>query len=237
MKIGGVILARMSSSRLPGKALRPVGGRVLLDYVVDAAQRVKGLDQVILATSGDASDAPLVAFAQQRGIACFRGSLNHVAGRFLGAMEHHELDAALRINGDSPMHSPALMAQGVETFRRGEWDLVTNVHPRSFPYGMTLEVAGRRAMTDACEKMTGPDHREHVTAWFYQHPEMFRIKNLVAEDPGVGEVELTVDEPRDLERFAWIEERLGERLHEAAIPELAALAAAFEAAHPAEANA
>src|SRR4051812_7803637 len=117
MNIGAIILARLDSNRLPGKALRDIAGRPLVGYVVDLCRQVAGVDQVVLATSNRAVDEPLARFARSEGIACVRGDTEDVAGRFLYAMESTGFAGALRVNGDSPLNRPALLARAVEVFR------------------------------------------------------------------------------------------------------------------------
>src|SRR4051794_40319569 len=142
MKIGAIVLARMDSRRLPNKALRDVAGQPLIQYAFDACAATPGVDVTILATTNRTEDDALAGYAQQKGISCYRGSPDDVAGRFLSVIETFGLDAALRFNGDSPLHRANLLAEAVEIFRSGNWDLVTNVPGRSFPYGISVEVIG-----------------------------------------------------------------------------------------------
>ena len=149
MKIGAIILSRMDSTRLPGKALLDVGGRPLLSYALSFCQKIKGLDSIAIATSTRAVDNPLSDFARSNGISCIRGSLNNVAERFLSAMKVLNLDAAVRINGDSPLNNKTLIGDGIGLFRSGNFDLVSNVPARTYPYGISVEVVGRKAMEHA----------------------------------------------------------------------------------------
>jgi spore coat polysaccharide biosynthesis protein SpsF len=108
MSIGVIVQARMSSSRLPGKVLREVQGRALLGHLLDGLRQAKGPDTLLVATSVDPSDD-----------AVWRGPLDDVAARFLGAAEAASLDAAVRICADSPLLDPALVDQAVALFRLG----------------------------------------------------------------------------------------------------------------------
>ncbi|OJX68193.1 NTP transferase domain-containing protein [Magnetospirillum sp. 64-120] len=227
MKIGAVILARLDSRRLPGKALIQVAGRPLLGHVIDICRHVVGLDAIALATSDRPEDDVLETFAHAEGIACVRGSLDDVAGRFLTAMRQLNLDGALRLNGDSPLNRPALLSQAVERFRRGGWDLVTNVVGRSYPFGVSAEVIGYAAMERACTAMHIPEHREHVTKVFYDNPEQVRMDVLLNVEPGMNGVQLAVDDQTDLERFRWIAARRPDFIT-APLSDLVALARTFE---------
>jgi spore coat polysaccharide biosynthesis protein SpsF (cytidylyltransferase family) len=223
MKIGAIVLARFDSQRLPGKALRQVGDRALLGYAFDVCRRVTGVDVVLLATTTREVDEPLVEFARAEQVTCVRGDADDVADRFLSACDAHGLDAALRMNGDSPFNRPALLAEAVCIFRRGDADLVTNVPGRSYPFGVSAEVVATGALRAAYPRMT-PANREHVTQYFYEHPDTIRMHRMSSGREDLRGVQLAVDDAADLERFARLHARLGERFWSADVVELCALA-------------
>jgi len=204
VKIGAILLSRMDSTRLPGKALFDVGGRPLLSYALSFCQKIDDLDSIAIATSTRVVDDPLSDFAKFHGIPCIRGSLDDVAERFLSAMEVLNLDAAVRINGDSPLNNTHLLSDGIRLFRRGNFDLVSNVPARTYPYGMSVEVVGRKAMEYACSVMGDVQHREHVTKYFYDNQDKFDISIMTSGEPQFSEVQLAVDTREDFDRFVWI---------------------------------
>ena len=204
VKIGAVILSRMDSTRLPGKALIDVDGRPLLSYVLSFCQKINNLDSIAIATSTRAVDDPLSDFADVQGIPCIRGSLDNVAERFLLAMETLNLDAAVRINGDSPLNNTQILSDGIRLFRRGNLDLVSNLPARTYPYGMSVEVVRRKAMKYACSMMIDAQHREHVTKYFYDNQDKFDISLMTSEVAEFSGVQLAIDTREDLDRFEWI---------------------------------
>src|SRR5438552_13589075 len=103
MRIGAIIQARMTSSRLPGKVLQPMHGRPMLQYLLDRLSRASGVSDVIVATSGDRSDDPIERFCHAAGVKCVRGSLLDVAARFLDVLAAWPLDAFVRVSADSPL--------------------------------------------------------------------------------------------------------------------------------------
>jgi len=228
VKIGAIILARLDSRRLPGKALRDLNGRPLIQYAFDACAAVAGLDRIVLATTTLPEDDPLARYAEEHGVACFRGAVDDVAGRFLGAMEHCGLDAALRYNGDSPLNRPALLAEGVAAFREAQWDLVTNVPGRTYPFGISVEVVGAPIMQAACAAMTDAAQREHVTKFFYDVPTFARTRHLRAGEGGMSGIQLAVDDGDDMERVRFVLDRLGEPLRDAPLATIGALARAYD---------
>lgn len=200
MRIGAIIQARMTSRRLPGKVLAEVHGRPMMQYLLERLERCSELDAVVLATSTDPSDDPIESFCAERGVDCFRGSLENVAERFREAAQRHELDVFVRLCADSPLLDPALIDQAVATYRSGGADLVTNVIGRSVGPGQSVEVISTLVFAEAVPHMSRADHREHVTSYFYDHREDFRIK-AIRREHDCGDANFAIDTPRDLERF------------------------------------
>lgn len=229
MKVGAIILARLDSRRLPDKALRDLNGKPLIQYAFEACAAVTGIDETILATTDLPSDDRLARSAEMHGVRCFRGAVDDVAGRFLGAMSACGLDAALRYNGDSPFNRPALLAQAVAAFREGGCDLVTNVPGRTYPFGISAEVISALIMKAACAAMADAAHREHVTKFFYDNPHFARTRTLTAA-PGMSGIQLAVDDATDFARAAWILDHLREPLLQAPLAAIVTLATAFDQA-------
>jgi len=198
-----IVQARMSSRRLPGKMLREVGGRSLLGWVIERLRPCRHAGPVIVATSSDRDDDALAAACAELGVAVFRGPLDDVAGRYLGAAERFGLDAFVRVTGDSPLIDPALVDAVVALYREGEADLATNVFPRRFPKGQSLEALNAAAFAALQPDLTDPLDREHITRFYYAHPGRFRIRALVGA-VDCSDEQLSVDTPEDLARFAAI---------------------------------
>lgn len=188
----------MSSQRLPGKVLAPLAGRPALAWLLERLAPF----EVVVATSDEPSDDRVADFCAGRGVECFRGPLADVAARFAGVIERYRLDAFVRVNGDSPLLDPVLVAQGIELFRATTPDLATNVFPRSFPPGQSVEVVDGAAFLAARDEFDDRD-REHVTTFFYARPERFRIENFSAPEPYEGPSH-ALDTAEDLARLdAW----------------------------------
>lgn len=200
MEIGVIILARMSSKRLPGKALRPLAGKPVLQYAIEAVQRVPGLAGVLVATSEEGSDDPIAMWCEANQVACFRGSLENVAERFLQALLAQGWEAAVRISADSPLLPWRLIDAAHRLYRRGQYDLVTNVLPRTYPRGQSVEVVSKSALQQAYQRFSQPADFEHVTSYFYRHAQQWRIGRLTLARDQSG-VNLAVDTAEDLTRL------------------------------------
>lgn len=204
------MLARLDSRRLPGKALAAVAGRPLLDYPISRVPAAL-LDQpLILATSARQIDDPLAEFGRSMGLAVYRGDAEDVAGRLVAAARTHQLDAVLRLNGDSPFVDPELVALAVSAFRQRSVDMVTNLQPRSAPYGVSAEVISVAALESCLAGPLESGDREHVTPVLYRSLPRGRIAALTPSDAGypdygdthgLARLCLTIDEPEDLISF------------------------------------
>lgn len=207
--IVAVLQVRMSSRRLPGKALRTIRGRALLGHVVDRVRRCRAIDGLRIATSTDPDDDGIAQFARTEAVELYRGALDDVAGRLLNAAVAAQADALVRISADSPLIDPAIVDRAVELYRRQSPELVSNVVRRTFPRGQSVEVVAVAALRRAVEAMTTPDEREHVTAWFYANQTRVRIVSFESAEPR-PQMQLSVDTLEDLQRVEAILARLGE---------------------------
>jgi spore coat polysaccharide biosynthesis protein SpsF len=190
----------MGSARLPGKVLGDLAGRPAITWLLERLERAHELAVVVLATSVEPADDPLAAYGDARGLPVHRGSLDDLAARVLGAAEAFGLDALARVNGDSPVLDQRLVDRGVALLRESGADLVTNVRPRSFPPGQSVEVVRTAALRAAVARMEDQDDREHVTAWLYRHPDEVRFVRF-EHDPPVTSPRFTLDEPADHARL------------------------------------
>lgn len=186
-----------------------LGDRPVIEHLCDALIQCEALDGFALATSIESSDDAVAAFAEERGIPCLRGSLTNVAERILAAAHSLHGDVLVRVSGDSPLLDPKLVDQGVELFLREQTDIVTNVRPRSFPKGESVEVIRTAILADAVAAMATVEEREHVTPYFYSHPDRFLIRSFAAVHPR-PEVNLSIDTAEDFGRCREILKRLGQ---------------------------
>lgn len=194
--IAVVAQARMRSSRLPGKVLRPLDGQTTcLEFLLERLARCERADLVVVATSDDRSDDPVAALCEQLEVTVHRGPLEDVAGRYLEAVERFGVNAFVRVTADSPLLDQRLVDRGIELFEEGGADVVTNVFPSTFASGHSVEVVDAEAFRRAYHDMSEPRHLEHVTNFLYGHPERFRIRNFESgRDDGAIDVSLDTEE-------------------------------------------
>jgi spore coat polysaccharide biosynthesis protein SpsF (cytidylyltransferase family) len=219
MKTGAIVQARMNSKRLPGKVLHPVHGKPMLEYLLERLDRCKSLNGVVVATSTDPTDDPVAGFCRERGTDCYRGSLANVASRFMEVLTHSGFDAFLRVSGDSPLLDPQIVDRGIEIFLRGDFDLVTNVFPRSYPRGQSVEVVRSDTFRRAFVQMRDEDELQHVTLFFYRNSQEFEIHNFAA-NADYSRVHLAVDTIEDMKRFASLVEGMEKSHWEYSFPDI-----------------
>jgi len=194
-----VIQARMGSSRLPGKALRPIGGQPVLARVVQAARRSRLCDDVVVATSTQEGDGAIVDWCEQAGVACHRGSESDVLHRILEAAETNGADVVVRLTADCPFLDPALIDQVVWLLDNAGCDYASNTPPWTWPDGLDVEAFTVDALRQADAEADLPSHREHVTRWIRANRSRFAVRALVCPLPGLAGRRWTLDTPGDLE--------------------------------------
>jgi len=210
MTVGTVIFSRLDSQRLPGKALKPFAGRPLLGHVIDRALAAEQPTLVVVATTDRPTDDGLARFAEQQGAKVFRGAHLDVLGRALACAEAFRLTALGRISGDSPFIDPRLIDRMIATHKQVGAEVTTNLHPRTFPMGMSFEVIAVDALRRLAAATDDPSHREHMTTYIYENPDKFRIHNVTSGIEGSEKVPLVVDSIDDLVQANWLVRRLSE---------------------------
>lgn len=204
--------ARMSSTRLPGKVLKEVLGRPLLDYQVERLRRASLADELVIATTTNDADDILVEFCRKRDLAVFRGAEQDVLSRYYHAAIEHQAELVVRVTSDCPVIDPKVVDRVVAAFleRRDYVDYVSNTQVRTFPRGMDTEVFTFDALRTAYAEATLEYQREHVTPFLYCQPDRFRVEQVtLATD--LSSHRWTVDTPEDFELVRRIVEALHPR--------------------------
>ena len=190
----------MSSSRLPGKVMALVAGAPMIERQIERVQRARLIDRVVVATSIDASDDPLARHIDTLGVGVHRGPLDDVLGRYVGALEAFgPADHVVRLTGDCPLTDPQVIDATLDLYLKAQADYAANTPThRKYPKGLDIEVARAARLAEAGREAADPYEREHVTPYFYRHPERFP-QVFLTQDADEGEVRWTVDRPDDLE--------------------------------------
>lgn len=209
MSVEIFVQARMGSTRLPGKVLRPVLDKPLLKYMVERLWKVKNADAVVILTTEQRLDDTIEDFCQKEGVLCWRGSENDVLERYYQAALQRQTGTIVRLTADCPLIDPEIVDLVIETFKKESppVDYASNSLQRTYPRGMDVEVFSFEALKKAYQQANKPEEREHVTVYLYRHPELFRLKNI-AHHPFLSHYRWTVDTEEDLTLIRLILEHL-----------------------------
>jgi spore coat polysaccharide biosynthesis protein SpsF (cytidylyltransferase family) len=213
-KVIACIQARMDSSRLSGKVLLPIAGKTSIERIVERLRHAKEIDQVVLATSADPANDPIVAEAERLGIASHREpDERDLVARFLNACKKFDADAFVRVTADCPLVDAGLVDRLVRAYRDdpSSYDAYTNTVPPTFPDGSDLDLIPRTALERLEREIpTGDLHREWVTPYLYKPEHGFRIYALTSDRPLEG-YRITLDYPEDLDLLTKVFEHFGDR--------------------------
>jgi len=174
MIINIFIQARMSSSRFPGKVLAPLKGVPLIKWLIDSALSIKQKNQVVVLTSTEHSDDPLVAYLKEIGCAYFRGHLENVFNRFQKALVQFPCDYFVRLSADSPYLQPDLIESLIESVQQVCPDFASNVYSRKFPKGQSVEMAKTVVLQSIVDAWLTDEDREHIMPYFYRSTDKYK---------------------------------------------------------------
>jgi len=203
MKTMAIIQARMGSSRLPGKVLRPVCGTPLIIHMLTRLKRSKNLDQIWVATSKNTENDPLEKVVKDFGIPVYRGSENDVLSRYFELASQYKPMWVIRLTGDCPLIDPEMLDSMLDfAFKHiDEFDYVTNAVKPTFPDGLDIEIFKYELLELAHNAGKDPAEREHVTAFFLgKNPQSKNIRTYHYQgEKDYSHLRWTVDRPEDFE--------------------------------------
>lgn len=213
MTVGIVLQARMGSSRLPGKVLKPLAGRPMLGYILERLEQSKAADVLVLASTTSPGDAQVLEFAKKQHprFKTFAGSEQDVLDRYIQAARTFGIDTVVRCTADNPLVDVPMLDALVRFHRESGADCTHSKTDRGnlLPIGVGAEVYKRSALESSWKDGKEPDNLEHVDEYIHAHPERYRIANLeVPADRRAPELRLTVDTPDDFAYLTRIYEAL-----------------------------
>ncbi len=169
MKIGFIILCRYNSTRLPGKILKEINGKPIIQYIVDSLLNITSTGNIVVATSDQKSDNPISDYCNKNNIQVYRGDLLNVSKRFKDCANEYEFDFVTRINGDNIFIDQSTIIEMVHIVETNKYDFVSNVKNRTFPKGMSIEMVRVSYYNSTYQNFYNNAHFEHVTIYLYQH--------------------------------------------------------------------
>jgi spore coat polysaccharide biosynthesis protein SpsF len=198
LKVVAIIQARMGSTRLPGKVMKEVCGKPLLEYLIERVRKSKLIHEIVIATSIKTTEQPIIDLCNRLKVNYFRGSEEDVLSRYYVAAQYYKADLVIRLTADNPLIDPHIIDKIISFFLSDptKYDYVSNTLDRTYPRGLDTEVFSMKALEQAYHQADQPAYREHVTPYIYLHPEKFQLGN-VTNDTNYSSIRLTVDTEED----------------------------------------
>jgi glutamate-1-semialdehyde 2,1-aminomutase len=195
MKVVAIVQARMGSTRLPNKVMKPFGGIPMIELLLSRLSRAQVVDQIVVATSVDERNQLLVEHVRKLGYACEQGSESDVLDRFVQAARAHQADVVVRVTGDCPLVDPYLVDEVIRRFMASGVDYLSNNNPPTYPDGLDIEVCTFQALEQASQETSKPYDREHVTPYLRESGKFNTAVMRHGQD--LSALRWTVDEPAD----------------------------------------
>jgi spore coat polysaccharide biosynthesis protein SpsF len=197
---------------MPGKTMVELAGVPCLAHIIWRLQRVASIDGIVVATTATPEDDVICACAHAMAVPVYRGSAEDVLGRIAAAANSVGARTVVRIGGDSPLTDPATVEAVITAFQQHRPDFASNcLHPREYPLGIGVEVFPGALLAEVARDAVTPRDREHVTLFFVEHPERFRLLGVA---PPAAEkrpdLRLTLDTPSDYELISALYDALFE---------------------------
>ena len=202
-----IIQARISSSRFPGKVLKPILGFPMLARQIERIRRAKLIDHLIVATTDDMSDNSIENLCIEIKVECFRGKMDDVLDRFYQAANFTKPKHIIRLTGDCPLVDPELIDEMIQFHLNGDYDYTSNTVEPTYPDGIDVEIFRLMCLEQAWREAKLPSQREHVTPFINQQPERFKTGSY-KQNINLSHLRWTVDELLDFEVVSKIYEFL-----------------------------
>lgn len=214
-KIGAIIEARLTSSRLPKKHLLEIHGEPIIGHLLKRLDSSKLIDIIIVAMTDRVEDDPLHQYVKSKGFYTFRGSENDVMGRVLDAAEYYEVDTICEVTGDCPIVDVCLIDQAIKTFNYNDHCSYLNNGRYGLPDGMNCQIFSTSTLRSSWEATNDPSDLEHVTLHIKRNPQLFPAIYLACKEedyhPGLR---LTLDYLEDFKLLKIIIEHFIEESNE-----------------------
>lgn len=201
MKFGLIIAARFGSRRLPGKAMLPLNGIPVLEWIIKRLKPSKLMDTIILATTLKKEDDVIARLGKNEAIQVFRGPEDDVLGRYAAASMLGDFNNVVRVTGDCPFISAESLDSVIEECSAfGDFDLITT--KPYYPSGIDYEICKKEVLLDINQRDLSSEDREHIFNFLYRNDKEFSIKKLIPEDRlKCSDDIFLLDTPIDYERI------------------------------------
>lgn len=205
MTINASIEVRMTSRRLPGKVLMPIMGKPVLELLIERVKRSQYIDKIIVATTTNREDDPVVKLSHQLGVECFRGSEDDVLGRVFSAHKKYNTSIVVELTGDNPLIEPSLIDYSILSYLYSDCDYVTTSLTPYFPKGQAVQVFSFELLKYLNQYALTQEDREHVTPHIYKNDNTYKVLSLTGSERHYApDMRQTLDTKEDFERISKV---------------------------------
>lgn len=192
-----IIQARTNSKRFPSKTLAKIENKPMIWYSIERIKKIRGIKQVILATTKNSQDEILLKIAKNCNILGFKGKTYDVLDRYYQCALKFDADPIIRITGDCPLIDATIIKKMLDQFNKNNYDYISNIFPPTFPDGLDVEIFSFKTLENVVHKAKLSSDKEHVTSYIRNHPKEFKIFNYENTND-LSKLRWTVDEKQDL---------------------------------------
>lgn len=177
MKIVCIVQARVGSTRLPGKVLKKICGKTVLEHDVIRLKLIKNIDEIVIATTELDRDNKIVEECKKMNVKYFRGSEQNVLARYYYAAKENNADIVVRVTSDCPLIDPEVSSKIIEFYLENmdKYDYVSNTIDRTYPRGLDIEVFSFKALEKTFKEAIIERDKEHVTPYIWDNPDKFKL--------------------------------------------------------------
>lgn len=208
MKIVATIEARIGSTRLPGKSMKKIVDKPMLQLLIERVKRSKMIDEIVVATTTNPADDIIEDLAKKMSISCFRGSEDDVLDRVLRAAKSANADIILELWGDNPLIDPIILDELIRFYLQNKFDCVGTILPnfeKTYPLGISALIFSTIILDEVDKITNNPNDRENVSNYIYEHPEKYKLASLPCpSEMNQPNLRFTVDENSDFELIKLI---------------------------------
>ena len=196
MKVVAIVQARIGSTRLPGKVMKKIVGKPMIEILLSRLSKSKELDEIVVTTSKSSENDKLQLNIESLGYRCTRGSEKNVLSRYKDTAKSVGADIIVRITGDCPLVDPAIVDKCVRNFKKSDVDYFSNTYPRTYPDGLDVAVISYSALERADAEAKSDFDREHVTSYIINSNNFTKLSFKHSKD--LSDLRWTVDNHQDL---------------------------------------
>jgi len=178
METAIILQARLGSKRLPGKVLKKINGKTILEYTIERLKKTKLSKNIIVATTKREEDQKIIKVAKKTNCLTFRGSTNNVLNRYYKAAVYYRVKNIVRICSDSPLIDPKIINKVYFFYLKNNYDYVSNKIFPSYPIGMGVDILNFQSLKKANNLAKNSFEKEYVTVYIKNRPKKFKIKNI-----------------------------------------------------------